>query len=127
MQSGQLDSVFQALSDPTRRGMLARLADGATNVSTLAEPYEMSQPAISKHIRVLERAGLIRRTRRGREHHIKVDPRPLDEARSWIALYARHWQRQFDAVEEYLQEHARRARAGEEKKRTRKSKARKTR
>ena len=82
--------------------MLERLAAGETNVSTLAAPYEMSQPAISKHLRVLERAGLIRRTRRGREHHIKVDPKPITEATTWIGHYARFWEQQFDAVEEYL-------------------------
>ncbi|MEE8105082.1 MAG: metalloregulator ArsR/SmtB family transcription factor [Planctomycetota bacterium] len=100
----ELDRVFGALSDPTRRGMLAQLSEGETNVSALAAPYDVSQPAISKHLRVLERAGLIRRTRRGREHHIKVDPRPIEEARGWIATYAKYWQRQFDAVDEYLQE-----------------------
>ena len=99
----QLDLVFSALSDPTRRGMLEQLAAGETNVGTLAEPYEISQPAASKHLRVLERAGLIRRTRQGREHRIKVDPRPIEEASTWIGQYARFWKRQFDAVDAYLQ------------------------
>ena len=100
-----LDLVFGALSDPTRRGMLEQLAAGETNVSTLAEPYAMSQPAISKHLKVLERAGLIRRTRKGREHHIQVDPRALEEAQGWIGHYARYWKRQFDAVDAYLEAH----------------------
>ena len=100
-----LDLVFGALSDPTRRGMLEQLAAGETNVSALAEPHDMSQPAISKHLKVLERAGLIRRTRVGREHHIKVDPRALEEAQGWIGHYARHWKRQFDAVDAYLEAH----------------------
>ncbi len=97
-----LDLVFAALADPTRRGMLARLAGGETNVGTLAEPFAISQPAASKHVRVLERAGLILRTRRGREHRIRIDPRPIEEARGWIGRYARLWKRQFDAVDEYL-------------------------
>ena len=112
MHVEQLDRVFGALSDPTRRGMLERLAEGETNVSTLAEPFHMSQPAVSKHLRVLEKAGLVRRTRRGREHRIRVDPAPLEDARSWIAHYARFWKRQFDAVEAYLEEA--KARAAEE-------------
>ena len=103
MHRTELDLVFAALADPTRRGMLERLAEGETNVGTLAEPYEMSQPAISKHLKVLERAGLVRREKRGREHHIKVDPRPLEEARGWIGHYAAHWKRQFDAVDAYLE------------------------
>jgi DNA-binding transcriptional ArsR family regulator len=98
----QLDHVFSALSDPTRRGMLARLADGETTVGALAEPYAMSQPAISKHVRVLERAGLVQRRRRGREHHIKVDPRAIKQATSWISRYARFWVEQFDAVDVYI-------------------------
>ena len=106
MHSSDLDKVFGALADPTRRGILAQLSGGESRVSALAEPYGISQPAISKHLRVLERAGLIRRTRRGREHHIRVDPRPIEEARGWIAFYAEHWQRQFDAVDEYLKKHS---------------------
>ncbi|MCH9647909.1 MAG: metalloregulator ArsR/SmtB family transcription factor [Deltaproteobacteria bacterium] len=100
----QLDSVFGALSDPIRRGILERLSAGETKVGALAAPYDVSQPAISKHLRVLEKAGLIQRTRRGREHHIKVDPRPIEEARSWIATYVRFWHHQFEAVDIYLKE-----------------------
>ena len=102
MQSNQLDQVFSALSDPTRRGILEQLSQGESRVSTLAKPYEVSQPAISKHLRVLERAGLIARTRQGREHHIRVDPRPIEEARGWMAHYAEFWNAQFDAVDAYL-------------------------
>lgn len=101
-QKSQLDEIFSALADPTRRGMLEQLSKGESNVSTLAEPYDVSQPAISKHLRVLERAGLIQRTRRGREHHIRVDPRPIEEAQGWMAAYAKFWQLQFDAVDAYL-------------------------
>lgn len=105
MNTAALDRVFGALSDPTRRDMLARLADGETNVGTLAEPYSISQPAVSKHLRVLENAGLIERTRHGRRVHIRVDPRPLEEARNWIAHYARFWEQHFDAVDRYLETH----------------------
>ncbi len=100
----QLDRIFSALSDSTRRGMLARLAEGSANVSTLAEPYAISQPAASRHVRVLEEAGLVRRERRGREHYITADPLPLEEARGWIGHYARFWRRHFDAVDDWLAE-----------------------
>jgi len=109
MQSSQaeispeaLDRIFSALSDSTRRGMLARLAEGSAKVSTLAEPYDISQPAASRHVRVLEEAGLVTRERRGREHHITANPAPLEEAKSWIGHYARFWRRHFDAVDAYL-------------------------
>lgn len=106
MNGTQLNLVFSALADPTRRGMLEQLSKGEVNAGTLAKPYAISQPAASKHLRVLEKAGLIRRTRQGREHLIKVDPRPIEAARDWIALYARFWQQQFDAVDTYLKEHS---------------------
>lgn len=83
-----LDATFAALADPTRRGILEQLARGETNVSALAEPYEMSLPAVSKHLRVLERAGLIIRSRQGREHRIRVDHTPIQHAKDWILLYA---------------------------------------
>jgi DNA-binding transcriptional ArsR family regulator len=107
-----LDRVFRALSDPTRRGILERLSRGDTNVGTLAAPYDVSEPAISRHLKVLERAGLVRRTRRGREHRIRADPRPIERARGWMEAYARHWIRRFDAVEACLEARARDARAG---------------
>lgn len=102
MNSEKLSAVFSALSDPTRRGMLAQLADGQANVRTLAERYEISQPAISKHLRVLEKAGLIKKTRSGRESIVKADPRPMEDAAHWIQVYASFWRQHFDAVEEYL-------------------------
>jgi len=76
-------------SFPRRQGILEQLSKGESNVSTLAEPCGVSQPAISKHLRVLERAGLIRRTRRGRERHLRADPRPIEEAQGWMASHAR--------------------------------------
>ena len=102
MHSDQLDLVFGALSDATRRGMLAQLAAGETNVSALAEPYQMSQPAISKHLRVLEKAGLIRRERRGRENFVAVNAARAEEARDWITHYTQFWKQHFDAVDDYL-------------------------
>ncbi|RNC80853.1 MAG: ArsR family transcriptional regulator [Phycisphaera sp.] len=98
----RLNLVFAALSDPIRRGMLEQLAAGETSISRLAEPYDVSQPAISKHMRVLERAGLISRTKQGREHRIRVNTAPIEQARGWIGVYARLWKEQFDAVDEYL-------------------------
>ncbi|MEM7049542.1 MAG: metalloregulator ArsR/SmtB family transcription factor [Acidobacteriota bacterium] len=100
----QLDRVFGALSDVTRRDMLARLAGGEHNVRSLAEPYEMSQPAVSKHLRVLERAGLIHRRKQGREHFIAVNPAMAEVALHWIARYTALWKAQFDAVEALLEE-----------------------
>jgi len=113
MQRTQLDLVFSALADPTRRGMLEQLADGETNVGALAEPHDMSQPAVSKHVRVLERAGLIQRTRQGREHLIRVDPQPIEAASMWIKRYARCWEQQFEAVDTYLKTQARKTQAQE--------------
>ena len=102
MNNAQLDLIFGALSDSTRRGMLAQLAHGETNVTTLASPYQISQPAISKHLRVLERAGLIEKTKQGRETLIKAKAKPAEDARDWINYYAQFWKDQFDAVEDYL-------------------------
>lgn len=99
-----LDATFSALADPTRRGILEQLAKGQTRVTDLAKPYSMSLPAISKHLRVLEKAGLIRRSRVGREHRIRVDPKPIQAARDWIQFYATHWQQQFDALDAFLAE-----------------------
>jgi DNA-binding transcriptional ArsR family regulator len=101
-----LSKTFSALSDPTRRGILERLSRGETRVTKLAEPYRMSLPAISKHLRVLEQACLIRRSRVGREHRIRIDPKPLERARDWIAIYADAWRHQFEALERYLQDTA---------------------
>jgi DNA-binding transcriptional ArsR family regulator len=98
-----LDLIFGALADATRRGMLAQLSEGEVNITALAEPYDMSQPAISKHLRVLERAGLIARSRRGRDHYIKAVAGPAEQAGGWIAYYAKFWKLQFDDVETYLQ------------------------
>ncbi|MEO1137632.1 MAG: metalloregulator ArsR/SmtB family transcription factor [Pseudomonadota bacterium] len=102
MDSNELDLVFGALSDATRRGILAQLAAGETNVSALAAPYDISQPAVSKHLRVLEKAGLIRREKRGRENFVAVTPGPAQNAADWVSHYTRLWTAQFDAVDAYL-------------------------
>ena len=101
-----LDSTFGALSDPTRRAILARLAQGEAKVTELAEPFKMSLPAISKHLRVLESAGLLRREIDGRVHRIRLDADPMKNAAAWIAQYRAFWESQFDALEKFLQETA---------------------
>ena len=121
MSESELNRVFAALADPTRRGMLEQLARGETNVGALGAPHEISQPAVSKHLRVLERAGLIQRTRRGREHRIRVDPRPIQAASGWIAAYAEFWTAQFDAVDAYLKARVEETRAQSQSKERRKS------
>lgn len=102
MNGEQLDRTFGALADATRRGMLLQLRSGEQNVSELAEPYSMSQPAISKHLRVLERAGLIERRRVGRNQLVKIRPELADEAADWIQQYTKYWKQRFDAVQQYI-------------------------
>ncbi len=97
MHTSDLDHIFGALADPTRRGILERLAQGPANIRTLAAPFKVSQPAISRHVRVLEGAGLIRRRKRGRDHYISVKTEAVDGARGWITHYTRFWKKQFDA------------------------------
>ncbi len=99
-----LDATFAALADPTRRRILERLTVGTSNVTELAKPFRISLPAISKHLRVLEKAGLVIRTRHGRIHQMKADPLPLQEARSWMTHYTRHWEGQFAAMDRILSE-----------------------
>ncbi len=99
-----LDLTFSALSDPTRREILEQLSDGTTRVTDLAAPHRMSLPAVSKHLKVLETAGLITRTRVGREHRIQVDPTPILKARDWISMHAQVWQHQFDKLDSYLEQ-----------------------
>jgi DNA-binding transcriptional ArsR family regulator len=99
-----LDATFSALSDATRRGILARLALGETSVSELAEPYAMSLPAVSKHLRVLERAGLVTRKKSGRVHRCRLVSRPMKDAALWIEDYRQFWEAQLDSLEEFLTE-----------------------
>ena len=102
-QAARLDATFGALADPTRRAILARLARGETSVSQLAEPFRMSLPAVSKHLRVLERARLLTRRKDGRVRRCRLSTEPLKNAAEWIAYYRRFWEAQFDALAEYLE------------------------
>jgi len=98
-----VSSTFAALADPTRRAILARLALGETSVTELAEPFEMSMPAVSKHLRVLERAGLITRGREAQWRPCKLKADPLREAAGWIDEYRQFWEQSFNRLEDYLQ------------------------
>ena len=100
----ELDSVFHALGDFTRRRMLRDLADGDRTVSQLAEPFEMSLAAASKHIKVLENAGMIRREVRGRTHLCRLEPGPLASAQRWLSFYERFWTDRLDVLERLLRE-----------------------
>ncbi len=100
----QLSSTFAALADPTRRAILARLALGETSVTELAEPFEMSMPAISKHLKVLERAGLIARGREAQWRPCRLEAAPLKDIASWIEHYRRFWEESFDRLDAYLHE-----------------------
>jgi DNA-binding transcriptional ArsR family regulator len=103
-QSARLDRVFHALAHPARRMMLRQLADGERNLSELAQPLRMSFPAASKHVRVLERARLVRRRVVGRTHLCRMEPAPLDEANRWIEEYRHNWQENFDRLDAVLDE-----------------------
>ncbi|MCX5045638.1 metalloregulator ArsR/SmtB family transcription factor [Aldersonia sp. NBC_00410] len=100
----RLNVTFAALADPTRRAILARLADGEATVTQLAEPFEMSLPAISKHLKVLERAGLISRGRDAQWRPCRLEARPLGEATGWLDDYRRFWESKFDLLDDHLRE-----------------------
>jgi DNA-binding transcriptional ArsR family regulator len=100
--SPRLDSVFAALSDPTRRAMVGRLAQGECTVTDLARPFPISLPAVSKHLKVLERAGLVERRIDGRIHHCRLKPQPLEDATDWLQSTRAYWEGRLDALEEYL-------------------------
>ena len=102
--SPRLSRTFAALADPTRRRILEDLAQGDHCVTDLARPHRMSLPAVSKHLRVLERAGLVRRQRCGRVHSLKLEAKPMKAAQQWIEDYRRFWEESFDRLEEYLNE-----------------------
>jgi DNA-binding transcriptional ArsR family regulator len=101
-----LDATFGALADPTRRALLARLALGETTVTELAAPFSMSLPAVSKHLRVLESAGLLRREIDGRVHRCRLAAEPMKDAASWIEQYRAFWETQFDSLAKYLEDTA---------------------
>jgi DNA-binding transcriptional ArsR family regulator len=104
--SSGLDATFAALSDATRRGILARLASGEASVSELAAPYDMSLPAVSKHLRVLESAGLLTRSKEGRVQRCRLAAEPMRSAADWIEHYRRFWEAQFDSLHKFLEESA---------------------
>jgi DNA-binding transcriptional ArsR family regulator len=118
MPADRLSATFAALADPTRRAILARLASGETSVTELAEPFDMSLPAVSKHLKVLERAGLILRGREAQWRPCRIEPRALKEVDDWLERYRRFWEQSFDRLDEYLRELQ-----AKEKKDGRKSKA----
>ncbi|MFP5247505.1 MAG: ArsR/SmtB family transcription factor [Thermoanaerobaculia bacterium] len=104
MTPDHLSTTFSALADPTRRAILARLATGAASVTELAEPFDMSLPAISKHLKVLERAGLIARGREAQWRPCRLEPAPLKEVADWVEHYRAFWEQSFDRLDEYLRE-----------------------
>ncbi|MEX1194003.1 MAG: metalloregulator ArsR/SmtB family transcription factor [Dehalococcoidia bacterium] len=100
----RISSTFAALADPTRRAILARLASGEASVTELAAPFEMSLPAVSKHLKVLERAGLIARSREAQWRPCRLEPAPLKDVSDWIGEYRRLWEERFDRLDQYLHE-----------------------
>ena len=102
--SARLDATFAALADPTRRAILARLAEGDASVSDLAEPFAMSQPAISKHLKVLERAGLISRGRDAQRRPRRLEAQALRDATAWLENYRQFWEAQFGRLDSLLRE-----------------------
>lgn len=102
MPADTLSMTFAAIADPTRRAILSRLSDGEANVSELARPFRMSLPAVSKHLKVLEHAGLIERGRDAQFRPCRLRARPLKDAEEWIARYRAHWEESFDRLESYL-------------------------
>jgi DNA-binding transcriptional ArsR family regulator len=118
MPADNLSTTFAALADPTRRAILARLATGDASVTELAEPFDMSMPAISRHLKVLEEAGLITRGREAQWRPCSLEPAPLKEVVDWVDRYRQIWAERFDRLDDYLQElkekekkHARRQRS----------------
>ncbi len=104
MPQDNLSLTFAALADPTRRAILARLASGETSVTELAAPFEMSLPAVSKHLKVLERAGLIERSRSAQLRPCRIAPAPLKEATDWLEQYRQQWEQSFDRLDVYLKQ-----------------------
>ena len=114
--SNNLDTTFAALADPTRRAILARLAQGEVSVTELAAPFEMSLPAISKHLKVLERAGLVIRGRDAQWRPCRLDPRPLQEVAAYLETYREFWEARFDRLDDYLKTLQQKDRNNERKK-----------
>jgi DNA-binding transcriptional ArsR family regulator len=104
MATDHLSTTFAALADPTRRAILARLTSGETSVTELAKPFEMSLPAVTKHLKVLQRAGLITQGRQAQWRPCRLDAKPLREVADWVEQYRRHWEERLDRLEDYLRE-----------------------
>ncbi len=104
MPTDQLSATFSALADPTRRAILERLATGESSVSELARPFDMTLPAVSKHLKVLQRAGLIERSRRAQWRPCRLKPGPLKEVDDYVETYRRLWEERFDRLDDYLKE-----------------------
>jgi DNA-binding transcriptional ArsR family regulator len=104
MPTDTLDAVFSALADPTRRAILARLASGEASVTALAEPFAMTMPAVSKHLKVLERAGLIARGREAQWRPCRLEAAPLRDVADWLERYRSFWDESFDRLDDYLRE-----------------------
>jgi DNA-binding transcriptional ArsR family regulator len=104
LTAAQLDRTFSALADPTRRAILARLSDGEANVTELAQPFPVTMPAISKHLKVLERAGLITRRRAAQQRPCRLEPAPLAEAIDWLERYRQFFEGSYDRLEAHLRE-----------------------
>jgi DNA-binding transcriptional ArsR family regulator len=102
MTSTQLDLTFAALGDPTRRAILSALASGEKSVTELARPFRMSLPAVSKHLKVLQRAGLVSQSREAQWRPCRLEAAPMKDAADWIERYRRYWERSFDHLDEYL-------------------------
>lgn len=108
MQTDHLSSTFAALADPTRRAILARLAEGEASVNELAEPFDISLPAVSRHLKVLEGAGLISRSREAQWRPCRLEPNALQRVDSWLDFYRRFWGESFDKMDRYIDELKRR-------------------
>ena len=104
MTADSLTTTFAALADPTRRAILARLATGEASVTELAAPFDMSMPAISRHLKVLEKAGLVARSREAQWRPCRLQPAPLKDVSDWVAAYREMWEERFDRLEDYLRE-----------------------
>lgn len=111
--SERLNATFMALADPTRRAILARLAEGAASVTELAGPFAISQPAISKHLKILERAGLVSRSRDAQRRPVKIEAAPMAEAIGWLERYRRFWEASYQRLDALLDELQPEKRAGE--------------
>ena len=102
LRSAELDRVFSALADPTRRAILRRLSDRPATINEIAKPFPVSLNAISKHVMTLERAGMLRREIKGRQHYCRIEPGPLREANEWLEHYRQFWEQRLEVLEAYI-------------------------